>query len=66
MYSICPIFPDRIIWLVSDGVLGAPKSVLGLRDEVLKKLYMNDALINAVYEGLAFKNKSKVIFPHKV
>lgn len=28
--------------------------------------YVNDALINAAYEGLAFKDKSKVIFPHKV
>lgn len=88
MYSICPISPDRIILLVSNGVLGATKSVVVLRDEVLKKpklsldrrtitirvkriyenevRYVNDALINAAYEGLAFKNKSKVTFPHKV
>lgn len=88
MYSICPISPDRIILLVSNGVLGAPKSVVVLRDEVLKKpklsldrrtiticvkkiyenevRYVNDALINAAYEGLAFKNESKVTFPHKV
>lgn len=88
MYSICPISPERIILLVYNGVLGAPKSVVVLRDEVLKKpklsldrksitvrvkkiyenevKYVNDALINAAYEGLAFKDKSKVIFPHKV
>ncbi len=88
MYSICPISPDRIILLVSNGVLGVPQNVVGLRDEVLKKpklsldrrtitirvkiiyenevRYVNDALINAAYEGLAFKNKSKVTFPHKV
>lgn len=28
MYSICPTSPDRIILLVSNGVLGAPKSVV--------------------------------------
>lgn len=28
MYSICPISPDRVILLVSNGVLGAPKSVV--------------------------------------
>ena len=88
MYSICPISPDRVILLVSNGVLGAPKSVVVLRDEVLKKpklsldrksitvhvkkiyenevKYVNEALIYAAYEGLAFKDKSKVIFPHKV
>lgn len=74
--------------LVYNGVLDAPKRVVVLRDEVLKKpklsldrksitvrvkkiyenevKYVNDALINAAYVGLAFKDKSKVIFPHKV
>lgn len=72
--------------LVYNGVLDAPKSVVVLRDEVLKKpklsldrklitvrvkkiyenevKYVNDAVINAAYEGIAFKNKSK--FPYKV
>ncbi len=41
MYSICPLSPDRIILLASNGVLGAPKSVATFSDEVLKKPKLN-------------------------
>lgn len=82
MYSVCPISPDRIILLASNGVEGAPKSVATFSDEFLKKpkwnsnkkvitihvkkmyedevKYVNSMIINAAYEGFAFRSEDKV------
>lgn len=37
MYSIFPISPDRIVLIAANGVEGAPRSVVTLSDEILKK-----------------------------
>lgn len=82
MYSVCPISPDRIILLTSNGVEGAPKSVATFSDEFLKKpkwnlnkkvitihvkkmyedevKYVNSMIINAAYEGFAFKSGDRI------
>ena len=82
MYSVCPISPDRIILLTSNGVEGTPKSVATFSDEFLKKpkwnlnkkvitihvkkmyedevKYVNSMIINAAYEGFAFKSGDRI------